>query len=137
MRTFLKISSVLVLSFGIYYLLLGASICMGSEQIGQMAATMDEMIDATAATQMSQGVGITMLLIGLTEGLAGLFGLLGGKRRGLLIASVALGGLMLISSVRAVLSAPFDWMLMIDLALPVLLLIPAVAVLVLDRPARR
>ena len=135
MRTFLKVSSVLVLSFGVYYLLLGAALFMSSDQIGLMASTVDEVIDASAAAKMSQGMGVTMLLIGLMEGLAGLFGLLGGKRRGLLIASVVLGGLMQLSSVRAVLSAPFDWMLMVDLALPVLLLIPAVSVLVLDRRA--
>ena len=135
MRTFLKVSSVLVLSFGVYYLLLGTAVFMSSDQIGLMASTVDEVIDASAAAKMSQGMGVTMLLIGLMEGLAGLFGLLGGKRRGLLIASVVLGGLMLLSSVRAVLSAPFDWMLMVDLALPVLLLIPAVSVLVLDRRA--
>ena len=31
MRTFLKVSSVLVLSFGVYYLLLGAAVFMSSD----------------------------------------------------------------------------------------------------------
>ena len=89
MRTFLKVAAVLMLSFGGYYLLMGLSALMASGQIGQVAQSMDETIDPALASQATVQLGLMMLSIGMLEGLAGLFGLLGGKRRKLLIAAPA------------------------------------------------
>ena len=95
MRTFLKVAAVLMLSFGGYYLLMGLSALMASGQIGQVAQSMDETIDPALASQATVQRGLMMLSSGVLEGLAGLFGLVGGKRRKLLIASLAISGVML------------------------------------------
>lgn len=141
MRMFLKVSAVLVLSFGAYYLLMGLTMCTSSGQVAQIALEMDETADAALVAQAATELGVVMLIIGAVECLAGLFGLLGGKRRGLLIAALALGAVMLASSLYTLATSPFEPMLLVDLALPVLLIIPALAVLRMgpeapDRPPR-
>lgn len=128
MRTFLKVAAVLMLSFGGYYLLIGASAALSCNQIGEMAQSMDETIDAALASQATLQLGIMLLIIGLLEGLAGLFGLLGNKRKGFLIACMALSGVMLIANLVTVATTEFEWMYVIELALPTMLLAAGIGV---------
>ena len=129
MRTFLKVAAVLMLSFGGYYLLMGLSALMASGQIGQVAQSMDETIDPALASQATVQLGLMMLSIGVLEGLAGLFGLLGGKRRKLLIASLAISGVMLVANLVTLATTPFDWVYLVELSLPVMLLAAGIGVL--------
>lgn len=129
MRTFLKVAAVLMLSFGGYYLLMGLSAMMASAQVGEMAQSMDETIDPVLASQATMQLGLMMLSIGVLEGLAGLFGLLGGKRRKLLIASMAISGVMLVANLVTLATTPFDLIYLVELALPVMLLVAGIAVL--------
>lgn len=129
MRTFLKVAAVLMLSFGGYYLLMGLSALMASGQIGQVAQSMDETIDPALASQATVQLGLMMLSIGVLEGLAGLFGLLGGKRRKLLIASLAISGVMLVANLVTLATTPFDWVYLVELSLPVMLLATGIGVL--------
>lgn len=129
MRTFLKVAAVLMLSFGAYYLLMGLSAIMASGEIGLVAQSVDETIDPVLAAQATVQLGIVMMVIGTLEGLAGLFGLLGGKRRGLLIASLAIAGVMLVANLVTLATSPFEWMYLVELAMPVLLLAAGIAVL--------
>ena len=129
MRTFLKVAAVLMLSFGGYYLLMGLSALMASGQIGQVAQSMDETIDPALASQATVQLGLMMLSIGVLEGLAGLFGLFGGKRRKLLIASLAISGVMLVANLVTLATTPFDWVYLVELSLPVMLLAAGIGVL--------
>lgn len=129
MRTFLKVAAVLMLSFGGYYLLMGLSAMMASAQVGEMAQSMDETIDPVLASQATMQLGLMMLSIGALECLAGLFGLLGGKRRKLLIASMAISGVMLVANLVTLATTPFDLIYLVELALPVMLLAAGIAVL--------
>lgn len=126
MRTFLKVAAVLMLSFGGYYLLMGLSALMASGQIGQVAQSMDETIDPALASQATVQLGLMMLSIGVLEGLAGL---LGGKRRKLLIASLAISGVMLVANLVTLATTPFDWVYLVELSLPVMLLAAGIGVL--------
>ena len=121
MRTFLKVASVLMLSFGGYYLLMGLSALMASGQIGQVAQSMDETIDPALASQATVQLGLMMLSIGVLEGLAGLFGLL--------IASLAISGVMLVANLVTLATTPFDWVYLVELSLPVMLLAAGIGVL--------
>ena len=124
-----KVAAVLMLSFGGYYLLMGLSALMASGQIGQVAQSMDETIDPALASQATVQLGLMMLSIGVLEGLAGLFGLLGGKRRKLLIASLAISGVMLVANLVTLATTPFDWVYLVELSLPVMLLAAGIGVL--------
>lgn len=135
MKSFLKVSAVLMMTFGGYYLLMGLTLIMSSGQIAQTANEFDAAIDVAMANQVTIGMGITMLIIGLVEALAGLFGFLGARgKRTLLLVSIILSALILINSIYTLSTTTFAWELLIDLALPILLLLPGVAVWIKNEP---
>ena len=110
MRNLLKIAAVLVLSFAAYYLVMGGSMLMSQGQLSQAMVDFSkeeesklleageeiedgaEVLDVASASHAVLVMALTMLAGGLVEGLAGLFGLLGGKRRRLLIVSIVFAG---------------------------------------------
>ena len=55
--------------------------------------------------------------------------LLGGKRRKLLIASLAISGVMLVANLVTLATTPFDWVYLVELSLPVMLLVGGIGVL--------
>lgn len=129
MRTFLKVAAVLMLSFAAYYLLMGMSVIMVSGEVKEIALSVDETIDPEMAVQGTVQLGIMMLAIGGLEALAGLFGLLGGTRRRLLIACMALSGIMLVANLVTLVTNAFEWILLVELSLPVMLLAAGAGVL--------
>ena len=121
MRNLLKIAAVLVLSFAAYYLVMGGSMLMSQGQLSQAMVDFSkeeesklleageeiedgaEALDVASASHAVLVMALTMLAVGLVEGLAGLFGLLGGKRRRLLIVSIVFAVMMLASSISRIL----------------------------------
>ena len=129
MRTFLKVAAVLMLSFGGFCLLVGLSAVMGSAQTGHMAQSLDTTIDPELASQAALQLGLMMVCSGALDGLAGLFGVLGEKRRRLLIASIAISGVSLMANLITLLTAVLSWVYLIELALQVMLLAGGIGVL--------
>ena len=123
MRNLLKIAAVLVLSFAAYYLVMGGSMLMSQGQLSQAMVDFSkeeesklleageeiedgaEVLDVASASHAVLVMALTMLAVGLVEGLAGLFGLLGGKRRRLLIVSIVFAVMMLASSITTLISS--------------------------------
>ena len=123
MRNLLKIAAVLVLSFAAYYLVMGGSMLMSQGQLSQAMVDFSkeeesklleageeiedgaEALDVASASHAVLVMALTMLAVGLVEGLAGLFGLLGGKRRRLLIVSIVFAVMMLASSITTLISS--------------------------------
>ena len=106
MRNLLKIAAVLVLSFAAYYLVMGGSMLMSQGQLSQAMVDFSkeeesklleageeiedgaEVLDVASASHAVLVMALTMLAVGLVEGLAGLFGLLGGALCTLVVSSL-------------------------------------------------
>ena len=73
-------------------------------------------------------MALTMLAVGLVEGLAGLFGLLGGKRRKLLIVSIVFAVMMLASSITTLISSGLNIIYVLEVLAPMLLIVGDIGV---------
>ena len=146
MRNLLKIAAVLVLSFAAYYLVMGGSMLMSQGQLSQAMVDFSkeeesklleageeiedgaEVLDVASASHAVLVMALTMLAVGLVEGLAGLFGLLGGKRRKLLIVSIVFAVMMLASSVTTVISSGLNIIYVLEVLAPMLLIVGDIGV---------
>lgn len=140
MRNLLKIAAVLVLSFAAYYLVMGGSMLMSQGQLSQAMVDFSkeeesklleageeiedgaEALDVASASHAVLVMALTMLAVGLVEGLAGLFGLLGGKRRRLLIVSIVFAVMMLASSITTLISSGLNIIYVLEVLAPILLI---------------
>lgn len=146
MRNLLKIAAVLVLSFAAYYLVMGGSMLMSQGQLSQAMVDFSkeeesklleageeiedgaEVLDVASASHAVLVMALTMLAVGLVEGLAGLFGLLGGKRRKLLIVSIVFAVMMLASSVTTLISSGLNIIYVLEVLAPMLLIVGDIGV---------
>ncbi len=146
MRNLLKIAAVLVLSFAAYYLVMGGSMLMSQGQLSQAMVDFSkeeesklleageeiedgaEVLDAASASHAVLVMALTMLAVGLVEGLAGLFGLLGGKRRRLLIVSIVFAVMMLASSITTLISSGLNIIYVLEVLAPILLIVGDIGV---------
>lgn len=146
MRNLLKIAAVLVLSFAAYYLVMGGSMLMSQGQLSQAMVDFSkeeesklleageeiedgaEVLDVTSASHAVLVMALTMLAVGLVEGLAGLFGLLGGKRRRLLIVSIVFAVMMLASSITTLISSGLNIIYVLEVLAPILLIVGDIGV---------
>ena len=146
MRNLLKIAAVLVLSFAAYYLVMGGSMLMSQGQLRQAMVDFSkeeesklleageeiedgaEALDVASASHAVLVMALTMLAVGLVEGLAGLFGLLGGKRRRLLIVSIVFAVMMLASSITTLISSGLNIIYVLEVLAPILLIVGDIGV---------
>lgn len=146
MRNLLKIAAVLVLSFAAYYLVMGGSMLMSQGQLSQAMVDFSkeeesklleageeiedgaEALDVASASHAVLVMALTMLAVGLVEGLAGLFGLLGGKRRRLLIVSIVFAVMMLASSITTLISSGLNIIYVLEVMAPILLIVGDIGV---------
>ena len=146
MRNLLKIAAVLVLSFAAYYLVMGGSMLMSQGQLSQAMVDFSkeeesklleageeiedgaEVLDVASASHAVLFMALTMLAVGLVEGLAGLFGLLGGKRRKLLIVSIVFAVMMLASSITTLISSGLNIIYVLEVLAPMLLIVGDIGV---------
>lgn len=146
MRNLLKIAAVLVLSFAAYYLVMGGSMLMSQGQLSQAMVDFSkeeesklleageeiedgaEALDVASASHAVLVMALTMLAVGLVEGLAGLFGLLGGKRRRLLIVSIVFAVMMLTSSITTLISSGLNIIYVLEVLAPILLIVGDIGV---------
>ena len=146
MRNLLKIAAVLVLSFAAYYLVMGGSMLMSQGQLSQAMVDFSkeeesklleageeiedgaEALDVASASHAVLVMVLTMLAVGLVEGLAGLFGLLGGKRRRLLIVSIVFAVMMLASSITTLISSGLNIIYILEVLAPILLIVGDIGV---------
>ena len=146
MRNLLKIAAVLVLSFAAYYLVMGGSMLMSQGQLSQAMVDFSkeeesklleageeiedgaEVLDVASASHAVLVMALTMLAVGLVEGLAGLFGLLGGKRRRLLIVSIVFAVMMLASSITTLISSGLNIIYVLEVLAPTLLIVGDIGV---------
>ena len=146
MRNLLKIAAVLVLSFAAYYLVMGGSMLMSQGQLSQAMVDFSkeeesklleageeiedgaEALDVASAAHAVLVMALTMLAVGLVEGLAGLFGLLGGKRRRLLIVSIVFAVMMLASSITTLISSGLNIIYVLEVLAPILLIVGDIGV---------
>ena len=146
MRNLLKIAAVLVLSFAAYYLVMGGSMLMSQGQLSQAMVDFSkeeesklleagekiedgaEVLDVASASHAVLVMALTMLAVGLVEGLAGLFGLLGGKRRRLLIVSIVFAVIMLASSITTLISSGLNIIYVLEVLAPILLIVGDIGV---------
>lgn len=146
MRNLLKIAAVLVLSFAAYYLVMGGSMLMSRGQLSQAMVDFSkeeesklleageeieagaEVLDVASASHAVLVMALTMLAVGLVEGLAGLFGLLGGKRRRLLIVSIVFAVMMLASSITTLISSGLNIIYVLEVLAPMLLIVGDIGV---------
>lgn len=146
MRNLLKIAAVLVLSFAAYYLVMGGSMLMSQGQLSQAMVDFSkeeesklleaggeiedgaEVLDVASASHAVLVMALTMLAVGLVEGLAGLFGLLGGKRRRLLIVSIVFAVMMLASSITTLISSGLNIIYVLEVLAPILLIVGDIGV---------
>ena len=146
MRNLLKIAAVLVLSFAAYYLVMGGSMLMSQGQLSQAMVDFSkedesklleageeiedgaEALDVSSASHAVLVMALTMLAVGLVEGLAGLFGLLGGKRRRLLIVSIVFAVMMLASSITTLISSGLNIIYVLEVLAPILLIVGDIGV---------
>ena len=146
MRNLLKIAAVLVLSFAAYYLVMGGSMLMPQGQLSQAMVDFSkeeesklleageeiedgaEVLDVASASHAVLVMALTMLAVGLVEGLAGLFGLLGGKRRRLLIVSIVFAVMMLASSITTLISSGLNIIYVLEVLAPILLIVGDIGV---------
>lgn len=146
MRNLLKIAAVLVLSFAAYYLVMGGSMLMSQGQLSQAMVDFSkeeesklleageeieagaEVLDVASASHAVLVMALTMLAVGLVEGLAGLFGLLGGKRRKLLIVSIVFAVMMLASSITTLISSGLNIIYVLEVLAPMLLIVGDIGV---------
>lgn len=146
MRNLLKIAAVLVLSFAAYYLVMGGSMLMSQGQLSQAMVDFSkeeesklleageeiedgaEVLDVASASHAVLVMALTMLAVGLVEGLAGLFGLLGGKRRKLLIVSIVFAVMMLASSITTLISSGLNIIYVLEVLAPILLIVGDIGV---------
>ena len=146
MRNLLKIAAVLVLSFAAYYLVMGGSMLMSQGQLSQAMVDFSkeeesklleageeiedgaETLDVASASHAVLVMALTMLAVGLVEGLAGLFGLLGGKRRRLLIVSIVFAIMMLASSITTLISSGLNIIYVLEVLAPILLIVGDIGV---------
>ena len=146
MRNLLKIAAVLVLSFAAYYLVMGGSMLMSQGQLSQAMVDFSkeeesklleageeiedgaEVLDVASASHAVLVMALTMLAVGLVEGLAGLFGLLGGKRRKLLIVSIVFVVMMLASSITTLISSGLNIIYVLEVLAPMLLIVGDIGV---------
>ena len=146
MRNLLKIAAVLVLSFAAYYLVMGGSMLMSQGQLSQAMVDFSkeeesklleageeiedgaEALDVASASHAVLVMALTMLAVGLVEGLAGLFGLLGGKRRKLLIVSIVFAVMMLASSITTLISSGLNIIYVLEVLAPILLIVGDIGV---------
>lgn len=146
MRNLLKIAAVLVLSFAAYYLVMGGSMLMSQGQLSQAMVDFSkeeesklleageeiedgaEVLDVASASHAVLVMALTMLVVGLVEGLAGLFGLLGGKRRRLLIVSIVFAVMMLASSITTLISSGLNIIYVLEVLAPILLIVGDIGV---------
>ena len=146
MRNLLKIAAVLVLSFAAYYLVMGGSMLMSQGQLSQAMVDFSkeeesklleageeiedgaEVLDVASASHAVLVMALTMLAVGLVEGLAGLFGLLGGKRRRLLIVSIVFAIMMLASSITTLISSGLNIIYVLEVLAPILLIVGDIGV---------
>lgn len=146
MRNLLKIAAVLVLSFAAYYLVMGGSMLMSQGQLSQAMVDFSkeeesklleageeiedgaEALDVASASHAVLVMALTMLAVGLVEGLAGLFGLLGGKRRRLLIVSIVFAIMMLASSITTLISSGLNIIYVLEVLAPILLIVGDIGV---------
>ena len=146
MRNLLKIAAVLVLSFAAYYLVMGGSMLMSQGQLSQAMVDFSkeeesklleageeiedgaEALDVASASHAVLVMALTMLAVGLVEGLAGLFGLLGGKRRRLLIVSIVFAVMMLASSITTLISSGLKIIYVLEVLAPILLIVGDIGV---------
>lgn len=146
MRNLLKIAAVLVLSFAAYYLVMGGSMLMSQGQLSQAMVDFSkeeesklleageeiedgaEVLDVASASHAVLVMALTMLAVGLVEGLAGLFGLLGGKRRRLLIVSIVFAVMMLASSITTLISSGLNIVYVLEVLAPILLIVGDIGV---------
>ena len=146
MRNLLKIAAVLVLSFAAYYLVMGGSMLMSQGQLSQAMVDFSkeeesklleageeiedgaEALDVAPASHAVLVMALTMLAVGLVEGLAGLFGLLGGKRRRLLIVSIVFAVMMLASSITTLISSGLNIIYVLEVLAPILLIVGDIGV---------
>jgi len=145
-RNLLKIAAVLVLSFAAYYLVMGGSMLMSQGQLSQAMVDFSkeeesklleageeiedgaEVLDVASASHAVLVMALTMLAVGLVEGLAGLFGLLGGKRRRLLIVSIVFAVMMLASSITTLISSGLNIIYVLEVLAPILLIVGDIGV---------
>lgn len=146
MRNLLKIAAVLVLSFAAYYLVMGGSMLMSQGQLSQAMVDFSkeeesklleageeiedgaEVLDVASASHAVLVMALTMLAVGLVEGLAGLFGLLGGKRRRLLIVSIVFAVMMLASSITTLISSGLNIIYVLEVLALILLIVGDIGV---------
>ena len=146
MRNLLKIAAVLVLSFAAYYLVMGGSMLMSQGQLSQAMVDFSKeeesklleageeiedgagVLDVASASHAVLVMALTMLAVGLVEGLAGLFGLLGGKRRRLLIVSIVFAVMMLASSITTLISSGLNIIYVLEVLAPMLLIVGDIGV---------
>lgn len=146
MRNLLKIAAVLVLSFAAYYLVMGGSMLVSQGQLSQAMVDFSkeeesklleageeiedgaEVLDVASASHAVLVMALTMLAVGLVEGLAGLFGLLGGKRRRLLIVSIVFAVMMLASSITTLISSGLNIIYVLEVLAPILLIVGDIGV---------
>lgn len=146
MRNLLKIAAVLVLYFAAYYLVMGGSMLMSQGQLSQAMVDFSkeeesklleageeiedgaEVLDVASASHAVLVMALTMLAVGLVEGLAGLFGLLGGKRRRLLIVSIVFAVMMLASSITTLISSGLNIIYVLEVLAPILLIVGDIGV---------
>ena len=146
MRNLLKIAAVLVLSFAAYYLVMGGSMLMSQGKLSQAMVDFSkeeesklleageeiedgaEALDVASASHAVLVMALTMLAVGLVEGLAGLFGLLGGKRRRLLIVSIVFAVMMLASSITTLISSGLNIIYVLEVLAPILLIVGDIGV---------
>ena len=146
MRNLLKIAAVLVLSFAAYYLVMGGSMLVSQGQLSQAMVDFSkeeesklleageeiedgaEALDVASASHAVLVMALTMLAVGLVEGLAGLFGLLGGKRRRLLIVSIVFAVMMLASSITTLISSGLNIIYVLEVLAPILLIVGDIGV---------
>ena len=146
MRNLLKIAAVLVLSFAAYYLVMGGSMLMSQGQLSQAMVDFSkeeesklleageeiedgaEVLDVASASHAVLVMALTMLAVGLVEGLAGLFGLLGGKRLRLLIVSIVFAVMMLASSITTLISSGLNIIYVLEVLAPILLIVGDIGV---------
>ena len=146
MRNLLKIAAVLVLSFAAYYLVMGGSMLISQGQLSQAMVDFSkeeesklleageeiedgaEVLDVASASHAVLVMALTMLAVGLVEGLAGLFGLLGGKRRKLLIVSIVFAVMMLASSITTLISSGLNIIYVLEVLAPMLLIVGDIGV---------
>lgn len=146
MRNLLKIAAVLVLSFAAYYLVMGGSMLVSQGQLSQAMVDFSkeeesklleageeiedgaEVLDVASASHAVLVMALTMLAVGLVEGLAGLFGLLGGKWRRLLIVSIVFAVMMLASSITTLISSGLNIIYVLEVLAPILLIVGDIGV---------